>query len=151
MGEVRLPEPAAALAIDGGTIFAATNTAGMQVLDVTNAAAPVVVASAATGHATRDVAAAAGYVYAATGAGLDILEVADPRASRRVASVPLFGAADVAVEGGRIYLAKDSFTRKEHYRAMDPRIDGFNAVRDRWDPSRRWKSALSVRLLGDEA
>ncbi len=54
-------------------------------------------------------------------------------------------------EGGRIYLAKDSFTRKEHYRAMDPRIDAFNAVRDRWDPERHFRSALSVRLLGDEA
>lgn len=53
-------------------------------------------------------------------------------------------------EGGRIYLAKDSFTRAEHYRAMDPRIDAFNAVRDRWDPDRRYKSALSVRLLGDD-
>ena len=28
--------------------------------------------------------------------------------------------------------------------------DAFNAVRDRWDPARRYKSALSVRLLGDD-
>ena len=33
----------------------------------------------------------------------------------------------VAAEGGRVYLTKDAFTRAEHYRAMDPRVDGFNA------------------------
>jgi FAD/FMN-containing dehydrogenase len=57
----------------------------------------------------------------------------------------------VAAEGGRVYLTKDAFTRAEHYRAMDPRIDAFNAVRRRWDPEGRIRSALSVRLLGDAA
>ena len=57
----------------------------------------------------------------------------------------------VGAENGRIYLAKDAFTRGEQYRAMDPRIDGFNAIRRRWDPQGRIKSALSVRLLGDPA
>ena len=57
----------------------------------------------------------------------------------------------VAAEGGRVYLSKDAFTRAEHYRAMDPRIDGFNAIRRRWDPHGHIKSALSVRLLGDVA
>jgi FAD/FMN-containing dehydrogenase len=50
--------------------------------------------------------------------------------------------------GGRIYLAKDALTRAEHYRAMDPRIDAFLAVRQRWDPHRRIRSAQSVRLFG---
>lgn len=53
-------------------------------------------------------------------------------------------------EGGRVYLAKDAFTRGEHYRAMDPRIPRFQAARDTWDPNRRWKSALSTRIFGDE-
>ena len=57
----------------------------------------------------------------------------------------------VAAAGGRIYLAKDAFSRGEHYRAMDPRVDAFNAIRRRWDPEGRIKSALSVRLLGDAA
>ncbi|MDH4281777.1 MAG: FAD-binding oxidoreductase [Myxococcales bacterium] len=53
-------------------------------------------------------------------------------------------------EGGRIYLAKDSFTRREHFEAMEgSRLDEFRAVRDRWDPKRRFRSAQSVRLLGD--
>jgi decaprenylphospho-beta-D-ribofuranose 2-oxidase len=57
----------------------------------------------------------------------------------------------VAAEGGRIYLTKDAFTRAEHYRAMEPRLDRFTAIRRRWDPQGRIRSALSVRLLGDAA
>jgi FAD/FMN-containing dehydrogenase len=56
----------------------------------------------------------------------------------------------VAAEGGRIYLAKDALTRAEHFRAMErDRLPAFQAVRDKWDPERRLKSALSVRLFGD--
>ena len=52
--------------------------------------------------------------------------------------------------GGRIYLTKDALTRPEHFRAMEPRLDAFLSVRRKWDPDGRLKSALSVRLLGDE-
>jgi len=57
----------------------------------------------------------------------------------------------VIAAGGRIYLTKDSFTRPEHYRKMEPRLDAFLAVREKWDPKRRLRSAQSVRLLGDKA
>jgi FAD/FMN-containing dehydrogenase len=57
----------------------------------------------------------------------------------------------VIAEGGRIYLTKDTFTRPEHFRAMEPRMDAFNAVRRKWDPQSRIRSAQSVRLLGDPA
>ena len=57
----------------------------------------------------------------------------------------------VIAEGGRIYLTKDTFTRPEHFRAMEPRLEAFNAVRRRWDPEVRIRSAQSVRLLGDPA
>ena len=50
--------------------------------------------------------------------------------------------------GGRIYLAKDALTRAEHFRAMEPRLDAFLAVRQRYDPDRRIRSAQSVRLFG---
>lgn len=50
--------------------------------------------------------------------------------------------------GGRIYLAKDALTRAEHFRAMEPRLDAFLAVRKRYDPERRIRSAQSVRLFG---
>lgn len=57
----------------------------------------------------------------------------------------------VIAEGGRIYLTKDTFTRAEHFRAMEPRLEAFNAVRRKWDPQARICSAQSVRLLGDHA
>jgi decaprenylphospho-beta-D-ribofuranose 2-oxidase len=52
-------------------------------------------------------------------------------------------------EGGRIYLAKDAFTRAEHFRAMEPRLERWSAVRRRWDPDLKFRSAQSVRVLGD--
>ncbi len=59
---------------------------------------------------------------------------------------------EIVVEaGGRIYLSKDVLTRAEHFRAMEPRLPAWNEVRRKWDPEGRLKSALSVRLLGDEA
>jgi FAD/FMN-containing dehydrogenase len=57
----------------------------------------------------------------------------------------------VIEEDGRIYLAKDAFTRAEHFRRMEPRLEAFLAVRERWDPERRIRSAQSVRLFGDPA
>jgi FAD/FMN-containing dehydrogenase len=54
-------------------------------------------------------------------------------------------------EGGRIYLTKDQFTRREHFQAMEPRLARFQEVRRRWDPEGRLKSAQSVRLFGDRA
>ena len=55
----------------------------------------------------------------------------------------------VIAEGGRIYLAKDAFTRPEHYRAMEPRLPEWTRIRRQWDPEGRLRSAQSVRILGD--
>jgi FAD/FMN-containing dehydrogenase len=55
----------------------------------------------------------------------------------------------VIAEGGRIYLAKDQFTRPEHFRAMEPRLAEWTAIRRAWDPEGRLRSAQSVRILGD--
>jgi FAD/FMN-containing dehydrogenase len=55
----------------------------------------------------------------------------------------------VLADGGRVYLAKDAFTRAEHFRAMEPRLEQWTAVRRRWDPKLRIRSAQSVRVLGD--
>jgi len=53
--------------------------------------------------------------------------------------------------GGRIYLTKDRFTRAEHFRLMERRLDRFLEVRAKWDPNHRLRSAQSVRVLGGEA
>jgi FAD/FMN-containing dehydrogenase len=57
----------------------------------------------------------------------------------------------VVEAGGRVYLAKDAVTRREDFERMMPRLPEWRAVRDRWDPGRRFRSALSVRLFGDPA
>jgi FAD/FMN-containing dehydrogenase len=57
----------------------------------------------------------------------------------------------VAADGGRIYLAKDAFVRADQFAAMEPRLAEFRAIRARWDPAGRLRSAQSVRLLGDPA
>jgi FAD/FMN-containing dehydrogenase len=49
--------------------------------------------------------------------------------------------------GGRIYLTKDQFTRREHFEAMEPRLPRFRELRRRFDPERRIRSAQSVRLI----
>ena len=54
-------------------------------------------------------------------------------------------------EGGTVYLSKDAYTRAEHYAAMAPGLGAWRETREKWDPEGRLRSALSVRLLGDEA
>ncbi len=55
----------------------------------------------------------------------------------------------VVKEGGRVYLAKDAFTRPEHFRAMEGgRLAEFERLRARYDPENRLASAQSVRLMG---
>ncbi|AKU95428.1 Putative oxidoreductase [Labilithrix luteola] len=55
----------------------------------------------------------------------------------------------VIATGGRIYLTKDRLTRSDHFRAMEPRLDRFFALREKYDPGRRLRSAQSKRLFGD--
>jgi len=59
--------------------------------------------------------------------------------------------AIVIAVGGRVYLAKDAVTRAEDFARMVPRLAEWRRVRDKWDPERRFRSAQSVRVLGDSA
>jgi decaprenylphospho-beta-D-ribofuranose 2-oxidase len=52
---------------------------------------------------------------------------------------------------GRVYLAKDAVTRAGDAERMMPRLGEWRRTRERWDPGRRFRSAQSVRLLGDPA
>lgn len=56
----------------------------------------------------------------------------------------------VIAEGGRVYLAKDAFTRADHFRAMEPRLDAWTRVRRQWDPHGTLRSAQSIRVFGDQ-
>lgn len=72
-----------------------------------------------------------------------------PRTARAASIVAALNKI-VIEEGGRVYLAKDRYTSREDYRAMDPRVPAFEAIRDEWDPGRVFKSAQSVRIFGDK-
>jgi decaprenylphospho-beta-D-ribofuranose 2-oxidase len=59
--------------------------------------------------------------------------------------------AVVIAAGGRVYLAKDAVTRAEDFALMVPRLAQWRRIRDAWDPEHRFRSAQSVRVLGDRA
>ena len=48
--------------------------------------------------------------------------------------------------GGRIYLAKDRYTRAADYRRMEKRLDAWKAIKEKYDPKGRLRSAQSERL-----
>lgn len=52
----------------------------------------------------------------------------------------------VVAAGGRVYLAKDARVRPAVLRTMYPRLNEFEAVRHRVDPSGKFASDMSVRL-----
>jgi len=54
--------------------------------------------------------------------------------------------AFVVARGGRIYLAKDAFTTREHFRAMYPRLEEFLEVKRKWDPTNHFTSVMAQRL-----
>ncbi len=53
---------------------------------------------------------------------------------------------EVAQEGGRVYLAKDSTLTPELFRAMYPDLDRFQQLLQQFDPQRKLNSELSLRL-----
>ena len=55
----------------------------------------------------------------------------------------------VLAHEGRIYLAKDRFTRRGDFHAMEQRLPRFEEARRRWDPEGRLASAQSRRLMGE--
>ena len=46
---------------------------------------------------------------------------------------------------GRVYFAKDAFSRPEHVKAMYPRLDEWQQVCRRYDPAGQMRSALAQR------
>jgi len=48
--------------------------------------------------------------------------------------------------GGRIYLGKDAFVTPDMLRAMYPRLDEWQAIKNSWDPQGRFTSNLARRV-----
>jgi len=76
---------------------------------------------------------------------LDVPIASVERTARLVRELNAF----VIDHGGRVYLAKDAFSTASEVKRMYPRWAAFQAVRDRYDPHRRLRSAMSVRVFGD--
>ncbi len=62
--------------------------------------------------------------------------------------VEAFRACDriVRERGGRVYLAKDSTLSREDFEAMNPELDEFRRIRNRYDPAGVLRSSMSDRL-----
>jgi len=52
----------------------------------------------------------------------------------------------VADWGGRVYLAKDALLDAATFARMTPGLGAWRALRERWDPGRRWQTDMSKRL-----
>jgi hypothetical protein len=100
------------VAVEGDYAFVADGPLGMTVIDVSDAASPVPVASWLTANGTSAIAAAGGIVYLARGpsaGAFEVLDVSDPLAPALLGSVVLPAAVDaMALGGGRIWLASRS-------------------------------------------
>ncbi|MEM6990772.1 MAG: FAD-binding oxidoreductase [Myxococcota bacterium] len=73
---------------------------------------------------------------------LDIPVKKDGSTQRLCAALDEF----VVANGGRIYLAKDAFVAPDTFRAMYPKFEAWRAIKQRYDPEGRLRSAQSVRL-----
>lgn len=49
--------------------------------------------------------------------------------------------------GGRIYLTKDGLSTAEDFQSMEPRLQQFWDIKNRWDPEGQLRSAQSERLM----
>jgi FAD/FMN-containing dehydrogenase len=52
--------------------------------------------------------------------------------------------------GGRIYLAKDGWVKREHFRTMEPRLGAFLEAKRAVDPEGRLRSAQFERLMEEK-
>ena len=80
------------------------HTSGIQVIDVTDQAAPVMLGHYGVPWASA-VAVAGRYAYVASSTGLSVIDVGDPVAPVEVAFYAATGATHVAVAGSYIYVA----------------------------------------------
>jgi hypothetical protein len=93
--------------VAGYLLLVADGYAGLQLVDISNPAAPRIAGSVLTPGRARDVAAAGRFAYVVDEfAGLQVVDISNPTAPRIVGSFATRGAVGVAVQGPYAYLTK---------------------------------------------
>lgn len=104
-GRLRFPEPANALALDGGYAYVLTFSQLLMV-DVSDPQRPRQVAAADVSGSPTGLAVADGLAYVSGGGRLEVFDVRRPSAISSIAALEgLWCADDVATMGGHAYLA----------------------------------------------
>jgi hypothetical protein len=107
LGFVNLPGYANNVDVAGNFAYVAAGAAGLQIVNVSNRAAPVVVAAFDTPGNANDVRVLGNFAYVADGgSGLQIINITNPLAPQFAGSVETPGVAwDVAVSNNRAFVA----------------------------------------------
>ena len=100
-------DSALGLAVSGGVAYVANGLSGLQVIDVSDAANPILTGAVDTPALARGVAVSGGVAYVADDdSGLQVIDVSDPSSPAIIGAVALPGSAwSVAVSGDVAYVA----------------------------------------------
>jgi hypothetical protein len=109
VGAVELPSAASDLRVAENYAYVAAGASGLQVIDVSDPAAPRIAGSLALPGIALEIALAGPVAYiAAKDGGLHLVDVSDPAAPALIGTVPTAGAArGVTVDRERLFVATD--------------------------------------------
>lgn len=107
---LRIPGYPKAVAVEGSFAFVAAGATGLQVVDVSDLEAPVLVGALDTASNANDVLVRSGTAYVADGwGGLLVIDVTTPTAPARLGQAFTNGrATDLALAGDRVYVADET-------------------------------------------
>lgn len=107
VSSLTLPGQALNVDVKGNFAYVAAGTAGLQIVDVTNRAAPIVVGSFDTPGNAQDIRVIGNYAFLADGvAGIRVFDIQIPSAPQSLAVLDTPGdAQDLAFSANRLYIA----------------------------------------------
>ncbi len=90
----------------GGKVYTAYGTAGLRIIDVTNASLPTALSTLPLGGESRGVVAAGNYAYvAAMDSGVHVIDVTDAGAPVKLGTINTSRARGIAINGNYVYVA----------------------------------------------
>lgn len=108
LGSYDTPGWAYSVTVEGTTAYVADYSAGLQILDVSDPASPVLLATDTYSYWARDVVVAGGIAYVAAENGLKIVDVSDPSAPVLLGShATADDARGICVVDGLVYVAEE--------------------------------------------